>query len=61
MLVQEQLRQYGPEHLSNTLGIKFTYGDDNRVILNYNQIDSPKNHPVVKECRGLVLDKTDRS
>jgi hypothetical protein len=25
------------------------------VILNYNQIDSPKAHPIVRECRGLVL------
>ncbi len=25
------------------------------VILNYDQIDSPKTHPVVRECRGLVL------
>src|SRR5262249_29163226 len=25
------------------------------VILNYDQIDSPKAHPVVRECRGLVL------
>ena len=25
------------------------------VILNYDQIDSPKAHPVVRECRALVL------
>jgi hypothetical protein len=25
------------------------------VILNYSQIDSPKTHPIVRECRGLVL------
>ena len=25
------------------------------VILNYNQIESPKGHPIVRECRGLVL------
>lgn len=30
---------------------------DSRVILNYNQIDSPKLHPIVQECRGLVLDR----
>ena len=27
------------------------------VILSYNQIDSPKSHPIVMECRGLVLEK----
>ena len=27
------------------------------VILNYSQIDSPKTHPIVRECRGLVLEK----
>lgn len=25
-------------------------------IFNYHQIDSPKTHPVVRECRGLTLD-----
>jgi tRNA splicing ligase len=30
---------------------------DDRVILNYSQIDSPKNSPIVQECRGLVLDR----
>lgn len=31
------------------------------VILNYNQIESPKNHPIVREARGLVLNKHDWS
>jgi hypothetical protein len=26
------------------------------AILNYSQTDSPKHHPVVRECRGLVLE-----
>src|SRR5579883_1600631 len=25
------------------------------VILDYDQIDSPRSHPVVRECRGIVL------
>lgn len=25
------------------------------VILNYNQLESPKTHPLVRDCRGLVL------
>lgn len=31
------------------------------VILNYNQIESPKTHPIVRECRGLVLNSEDYS
>lgn len=31
---------------------------EDRMILNYNQLDSPKNHPIVKECRGLTLTKS---
>lgn len=27
------------------------------VGFKYNQIDSPKTHPIVRECRGLVLEK----
>lgn len=30
---------------------------ENLVILNYDQIESPKYHPIVKECRGLILEK----
>jgi hypothetical protein len=31
------------------------------VILNYDQIDSPRFHPITRECRGLVLDRRDWS
>lgn len=30
---------------------------DKAVVLNYNQIDSPKTHPITIECRGLMLSK----
>lgn len=30
---------------------------DNAVVLNYNQIESPKTHPITIECRGLMLSK----
>ena len=30
---------------------------DDRVVLNYNQIKSPRFHPIVDECRGLILRK----
>lgn len=26
------------------------------AILNYDQLDSPKTHPIIRECRGLTLD-----
>lgn len=29
---------------------------DNLVVLNYDQIESPKTDPVVCECRGLIMD-----
>lgn len=31
--------------------------DPRLVLLNYHQIDSPKSHPIVTECRGLVVEK----
>lgn len=34
---------------------------DPLVILNYHQCDSPKTHPVVRDCRGLVLLKDEWS
>jgi hypothetical protein len=31
------------------------------VVLNYDQIESPKTHPIVRECRALILHATDFS
>lgn len=43
--------------LSHELGISVKdYGD--RVVLNYSQIESPKTHPVVRECRGAIMSKS---
>lgn len=55
--VQEFLRTHSPEELNKQLGIKFVEHEDGRVIFNYCQIESPKTHPIVIECRGLVLDR----
>lgn len=42
--------------LEAELGIKARiYEDDNLVLLDYNQIESPKTHPIVVECRSLIL------
>lgn len=46
------------EDLTNEFGIKVKEYED-RVVLNYSQIDSPKNDPIVRECRALILSKPD--
>lgn len=58
MLQVQQYLQGGKslEDLTAELGIKAQKHDTlPLVILNYDQIDSPKTHPIVRECRGLVL------
>jgi hypothetical protein len=50
------------DDLSNELAIKTTHHPDLPiVILNYDQIESPKTNPLVREARGLVLNKNDWS
>jgi hypothetical protein len=50
------------EDLTSELGISVTKHETlPLVILNYNQIESPKTHPIVRECRGLVLNSEDYS
>lgn len=44
------------ELLTKELGISVKEYDE-LYVLNYNQIESPKTHPVVMECRGIILDK----
>ncbi len=51
------IQEHGLDALKEELGIKIKpYEDFGIVVLNYSQIDSPKTHPVVMECRGLILD-----
>lgn len=55
--VQKFLRNGGTiEKLKEDLGIK-SNTIDNLVLLTYSQTDSPKSHPIVLECRGLVLEQ----
>lgn len=55
--VQTYLSSNSLEKLHEELGINYTISDDGKlVILNYDMIESPKYHPVVKECRGLTLE-----
>lgn len=50
------LKENGIESLKEELGIIVKEYDD-LLVLNYSQIESPKTHPIVRECRGLILDK----
>lgn len=44
--------------LTNDLGIVVkSYPESGLMTLSYSQIESPKAHPYVLECRGLILDK----
>lgn len=52
--VQEYLQTKSLSDLQDELGILCNVYSD-RVVLNYHQLDSPKFHPIVKECRGLIL------
>lgn len=61
MKVQEYLRDKNDPlqalaSLKEELGIRYkVYEEDGIVILDYDQIESPKTHPIVIECRSLIL------
>jgi hypothetical protein len=59
--VQKYLKNHPYEQLTEELGIKVKDEYDDRVVLNYHQIDSYKHrfNPIVMECRGLILSKPD--
>jgi len=56
MKVQEYLKKHGIEKLKEEYSIGVTDYDD-RVVLNYNQIDSPRFEAICEECRALILKK----
>ena len=62
-----EVQKFLSEHQGNSTevleGLKAFVGVDYKlhptlplVILDYSQINSPKLHPIVLECRGLVLE-----
>lgn len=60
--VQEYLIDNSLISLKEDLGIRYTLHTElPLVILNYSQIDSPKTNPIVRECRGLILNSEDFS
>lgn len=56
MQVQAFIREKGWVALTEELGIEVREYENGFRVLNYSQIDSPKTHPIVLECRGLILD-----
>ncbi len=59
--VQEFLMKYGLEKLKSKYKIKVLEHEDGRMLLNYDQIESPKMSQVTRDCRGLCLNKRDFS
>ena len=57
MKVIEFLNKYGIERLVEEYGIKVSINDDysDLMVLNYDQLKSPKTHEIIKECRSLVI------
>ncbi len=56
--VQKYLKANGVEALEQEFGMIVKKYDD-RITINYNQIDSPRFHPIADECRGLILSLPD--
>lgn len=55
MQVIKFLKEHGIQKLRDDFAIAVKEVD-NILVLNYNQIESPKTHPIVIECRSLILD-----
>jgi T4 RnlA family RNA ligase len=54
--VQKYLRQNGLQALIDNYHVNAKdYPDNGLLVLNYDQIESPKNDPITNECRGLIL------
>lgn len=45
--------------LNTEFGIRSKIYESGLVVLNYDQIESPKNHPIADECRGLIIEQID--
>lgn len=56
MEVVKYLKEHGIAKLVSEFSIKVKEYPEGLLVLNYDQIESPKAHPIVMECRGLILD-----
>lgn len=61
MEVLKYLETHSLQELCDEFSIKVSQNElyPELYVLNYNQIDSPKAHPIVVECRSLVLGSID--
>lgn len=61
MEVLKYLETHSLQELCDEFSIKVSQNElyPELYVLNYNQIDSPKAHPIVVECRSLVLGSVD--
>lgn len=57
MKVIEYVKRYGWDKLNEEFGITVKKYDCGLYVLNYSQIESPKQEDIVKECRGLIVDE----
>lgn len=56
MQVVKYLKEHGIAKLVSEFSIKVKEYPEGLLVLGYDQIESPKAHPIVMECRGLILD-----
>lgn len=55
--LQDYIRKEGFASLSKEFGVEIReYPNYGLYVLNYSQINSPRFHPIVDQCRGLTLD-----
>ena len=56
MQVLDYIKENGIQKLNEEFSIMVKVYDEGLYVLNYDQINSPKAHPIVMECRGLIID-----
>ena len=56
MQVLQYIKENGIQKLNEEFGIIVKLYEEGLYVLNYDQINSPKAHPIVVECRGLIID-----
>ena len=56
MQVLDYIKENGIQKLNEEFSIMIKLYDEGLYVLNYDQINSPKAHPIVMECRGLIID-----
>lgn len=56
MKVQKYLKEHGIAKLQEEFSIKVKEYPEGLLVLNYDQISSPKSHEITVKCRALILD-----